>query len=325
MSSSTSTIITVVGSVLDGLSHRWKFDETSGTVAHDSAGSCSGVLVGFGATSPWGAGNNGAGLNFAGTNSYVNLDSSQINLTNNFAISTWIYPRDAASGGLLGTVNFQYQKTGFWFWIGGNAIVIGGQTPTGWKANTFALGQIQNNAWYHLVLVYDKSTWRVYLNGDPTTIAYGGNPFWGSDLIMDRTAGSSIAGHYPQYLNGILDDVMIFSRTLSAAEVLALYQANANPVRPDAPANLTASAVSSSEIELTWEHDSADTAGYIVKRSTSPVGPWSIIATVGASANTFWDTGLAPSCTYYYKMRAVNYDPQLKSVKSNEASATTLP
>lgn len=242
MSSSTSTILTAVGSVLDGLAHRWKLDETSGTVAYDSVGSCSGVLTGFGAVSPWVAGKNGMGLNLVGSNSYVNLDSTQINLTNNFTISTWVYPRDSTIGGLLGATRFRYQNSGFWFWIGGNAVVIGGQTTTGWKANTFALGQIQNNTWYQLVLVYDKSTWRVYLNGQLVTIAYGGNSFWDGDFVMDRTAGSSIGGNYRQYLNGILDDVMIFSRTLSPSEVTTLYQGSTNTTPPRPPTSLTLTA-----------------------------------------------------------------------------------
>ncbi len=88
---------------------------------------------------------------------------------------------------------------------------------------------------------------------------------------------------------------------------------------PAAPTGLTASAVSSSQINLSWTA-SAGATSYNVYRSTVSGGPYS---SVGSSATTsFSNTGLAASTTYYYVVRAVNV---CESGNSNQASATTLP
>ena len=84
---------------------------------------------------------------------------------------------------------------------------------------------------------------------------------------------------------------------------------------PNPPSNLTATAVSSSQINLTWQDNSTCETGFMVERSTSSSGPWSQIATVGANVTSYSDTGLNPSTTYYYRVGGSGY--------SNTASATT--
>jgi Concanavalin A-like lectin/glucanases superfamily/Putative Ig domain/Cellulase (glycosyl hydrolase family 5) len=241
MSSSTSTIINVIGNPHDGLVHRWKLDDGSGAVAADSAGSDDGILVNFDPDSAWVSGSNGAGLSFNGTSSYVSVDSSQINLTNNFTIAGWVYPRDPTIGSVFAVMRFKYEASGLWVLVTGNQIGIGGQTASGWLINFFAHGQIQADTWYHLALVYDKSTWEVYLNGVLQPIAYGGNPFWGGDLLMDPTRGSALGFWDGMSFNGVLYDVRIYSRTLTAPEVLALYQFADQPLSlaPIGPKSVT--------------------------------------------------------------------------------------
>jgi fibronectin type 3 domain-containing protein len=91
---------------------------------------------------------------------------------------------------------------------------------------------------------------------------------------------------------------------------------------PAAPTNLTATAVSSSRIDLTWSDNSSDETGFRIYRSTNGVN-FSWIATVGANVVTYSNTGLKASKTYYYRVLANNANGN--SVFSNTASATTLP
>jgi fibronectin type 3 domain-containing protein len=72
---------------------------------------------------------------------------------------------------------------------------------------------------------------------------------------------------------------------------------------PSAPTNLTATAVNSNQIYLTWDTVSSST-GYYVYRATSPTGNYSIIATPTTAYYT--DSGLSPSTPYYYKVQAAN-------------------
>ena len=224
MSASTSTIINVIGSPLDGLVHEWKLDDGSGTIASDSAGTNDGILVNFNPTTDWVTGSIGTGLSFTGTNSYVNLGTSPINLTNNFTVSAWVYPRDTAGGEVFMAARFQYGLSGLRLIISGNQLTVEGTATTGLIVQSFALDQIQNDTWYHVVIVYDKSTLNVYLDGVYQPETYGGNQFWGGDLVMNPSASSSLGFWSGDFFNGILSDVRIYSRTLTGPEVLALYQ-----------------------------------------------------------------------------------------------------
>ena len=77
-------------------------------------------------------------------------------------------------------------------------------------------------------------------------------------------------------------------------------------VTPPGPAqNFDAVALTSSSIKLTWTAATGGPSTYVLSRSASNSGPWSLIGTVSAtSALTFTNTGLSPSTTYYYQIVA---------------------
>jgi fibronectin type 3 domain-containing protein len=87
-----------------------------------------------------------------------------------------------------------------------------------------------------------------------------------------------------------------------------------------APGSLTASAVSSSRIDLSWSDVNGET-GYRVERSTDGTN-WFLAGTTGAGVTSFSDNGRSASTTYSYRIQAVNSGGG--SAYSNTASATTL-
>jgi hypothetical protein len=89
---------------------------------------------------------------------------------------------------------------------------------------------------------------------------------------------------------------------------------------PAAASNLTAIAVSRSQINLAWTDNSNNETGFAVERSKNGKG-FSQIATLGANVTTYSNTGLSRATTYYYRVRA--YNPGGNSAYSNIASATT--
>jgi hypothetical protein len=86
-------------------------------------------------------------------------------------------------------------------------------------------------------------------------------------------------------------------------------------VPPSTPANLSATAVSSSSIQLAWtaSTDNVGVTGYRVKRNGVVIGTTAL--------TSYTDGGLAPSTTYAYEVSA--YDAALNDSSAASASATT--
>ncbi|MCX7719452.1 MAG: fibronectin type III domain-containing protein, partial [Candidatus Sumerlaeaceae bacterium] len=95
------------------------------------------------------------------------------------------------------------------------------------------------------------------------------------------------------------------------------------PNPPAAPSGLTATAASSSQINLTWTDNSTNESNFVVARATTSGGPYTDIATLAANTTSFSNTGLSAATTYYYVVRATNAGGA--SANSAQASATTLP
>lgn len=92
---------------------------------------------------------------------------------------------------------------------------------------------------------------------------------------------------------------------------------------PEAPTNLTADTVNSTTIQLTWQDNSNNELGFVIRRSIDNNSNYENHDTVGTNITYYEDQNLAPMTTYYYKVYAYNLGGN--SEYSNEASATTGP
>lgn len=90
---------------------------------------------------------------------------------------------------------------------------------------------------------------------------------------------------------------------------------------PNAPSGLSSSAISASQINLSWMDNSSNESGFRIERKTGAGGTYSEIATVGAGVTTYNNTGLSASTAYYYRVWA--YNGSGNSAYSNETNTTT--
>jgi len=153
-----------------------------------------------------------------------------------------------------------------------------------------------------------------------------------SGFIIERKEGSN------SYVEiAVSDNVTTFSDTGLGSNTTYTYRVRAynssgysaysnevsattTGVMPVAPSNLTATVVSSSRIDLTWDDNSSNETGFIIERKKAG-GSYTQITTVGANATSYIDTGLANNTKYYYRVRA--YNSSSNSTYSNEVNATT--
>jgi bacillopeptidase F len=121
--------------------------------------------------------------------------------------------------------------------------------------------------------------------------------------------------------SGIPNNVYGWGRIRAFESVQAAM--GGTPTPPAAPTNLSASAVSNSQINLAWTDNANNEDGFKIERcSGNSCSNFAEIATVGANVTSYSDSGLQPRTRYSYRVRAFNANSN--SAYSNTASARTL-
>src|SRR3989475_5969695 len=153
-------------------------------------------------------------------------------------------------------------------------------------------------------------------SGSETLLATTGN-------VLSYTDNTAINGQVYFYK---------VSAVNSYGESALSNEASASPSSPTAtapqpPTGLTATGVSSYQINLSWQapSDNGGTriAGYKIERSNDTGSTWNIIVSnTGNTATIYSDTGLQPTTTYTYRVSAINSAGT--SSPSSTASSKTL-
>jgi len=88
----------------------------------------------------------------------------------------------------------------------------------------------------------------------------------------------------------------------------------------NAPTGLSAAPISQTQINLTWNDNSDNEAGFEIERKTS-TGDYEKVNSVNADATTFEDADLTTGSTYVYRVRA--YNSERTSGYSNQVTVST--
>jgi len=297
-----------------GLAGYWKFDEGSGTVAADSSGNGNNGTLVNGPT--WTTGKVGNALSFNGVSAAVTIPASTQYDTSTFTMSFWIKPLSLNSGGQWNNIVMgreAYTLKGFRFGLASNGAPRFWTTQSGGSITLASTAAAPLNAFAHVVVTYDGSTARMYVNGVQSGTASGTYvPPSGVDLTIDGGIGGTIPS------NSVIDDVRWYNRALSASEIQTLYNNGSVPdtASPSIPAGLSGKAISSSQINLTWTASTDDigVAGYKVFRDGVQAGI--------QTGTSYSDTGLTASTVYSYTVAA--YDAAGNtSAQSTAVSAIT--
>jgi Concanavalin A-like lectin/glucanases superfamily/Bacterial Ig-like domain (group 3) len=175
-------------------------------------------------------GKRGRALEFDGVDDYVDLGSDFMGL-GNMTISAWIYPKGwgESNQGRIVVNNQNAVQTGFLFSIKSSSSrlqFVGDDTGDTGVVIYSAVSSIELNKWQH-VLITRNSTGFVnfYIDGalSGTPNQYAGTPSVGTTNVIIGSTSTPLRN-----FNGSIDEVLIFNRTLSSNEILALYDNGAN-------------------------------------------------------------------------------------------------
>lgn len=196
----------------------WKLNESGGHASND------GTLNNFNFTGSdgWVAGKFGNALEFDGTDDYVSKASAPLNVGTSMTVSFWVDPTTLTSG------NY-YTFLSYGGHIAGGFIVQESNSNTlrlAWGGTDYYDGPTftTTGSWSHIVVTVSAGVPQYfYVNGVQTaaTRTNGSGTFSiTSPQTLEIGRRTDTAS---QYINGSLDDLRIYNRALSAAEVSRLY------------------------------------------------------------------------------------------------------
>ena len=210
--------------ILQGLVGAWcpSLGPSGYTLLDRSGAGSHGALTNMDAGA-WKGSPGGWALDFDGTNDYVTFGNPPIlNTMISMTVAFWVYHR-SSSFFELG----KYRSSGYGFLIYGapaTGFQFDGRDGGGYLSSG-ASGAYTQNQWYHVVGRKAGNVWSISVNGlqknstttgTGTTAMSNSNPFEIGRLLAD----SSPEG----YLNGLMDDVAIWNRAITAPEMWQLYQ-----------------------------------------------------------------------------------------------------
>ena len=200
---------------------------------------------------------------------------------------------------------------------GNNRVPIG-EVFIGDYRDAFGTTQLPLSTWTHLATTYNGNVLALYVNG----VQAGQLLVTGA--ITTSTSPLRLGGNniWSEWFQGDIDEVRVYSRALSAAEIQAdMARAVTNPdaVAPSAPGLLSVSGGLSSA-QLSWgaASDNTGVVRYNVHRSTSPGFTPALANRVGQPTGTSYTDSVAAG-TYYYKVTAEDAAGNV-GAPSNEAA-----
>jgi hypothetical protein len=243
----------------NGLIGEWKFDEGGGTAAIDSSNQKNNGTVVNGA---WVNGKHGSALSFNGSNSYV-LVGSPSGPSGAATIAAWIYKNvNTPWSSILdrfGSESLDCLALGFDNSTGKKLMFLWNATSAdSWANKVIGTSDIPTGQWVHVAASSNGSTVTFYVNGVPDGTASSGAPCTTGNMYI----GVNYAGS-DEYFNGKIDDLYLYGRALSAAEIQELYQEGAVRINVDT----TAGTSLASGLVGYWSFNGPDVTDKVYDRS----------------------------------------------------------
>jgi prepilin-type N-terminal cleavage/methylation domain-containing protein len=205
------------------LSAEWHLDEcswngTAGEVIDSGNEALHGTAMN-GATTV-GSGKNCRAGYFDGVDNYVLVeDNAELQKTEALTLALWVKVHGNASDWVRLSGKGDSTNRNYGLWLATNGTILFQIYSISGSGNAQTSITVNDGNWHHVVGVYDKSTMKVYVdNQERASIDYSADPRTSTDPFTMGYAG------FHTYLNGQLDEVMLFHKALTPEEVQEIYE-----------------------------------------------------------------------------------------------------
>jgi hypothetical protein len=212
----------------NGLVAFYPLDENSGTTVNDcSTSALTGVVIG--ANPKWTTGKKGGGLRLSAADGCVQIGTASsaatLDFNSAFTATAWVnaasFPTGVNAGYVVGKTNDP--DLAGWRLATGPGSTITGTVSLPTDVRLVVSASIPQNTWVHVAfVVVPGGSMEMYIDGSSKATQSGvPNPI---EADPQATARLGCRSDGAQNIDGIVDDVRLFSRALSAAEIAALAQ-----------------------------------------------------------------------------------------------------
>ena len=167
-------------------------------------------------------------LDFDGTNDVVTAPNASVQIANSttgMSISCWVYAKNTAPSfpdfdGILG---FRDNATCDFYLLQLSGTTLEGRFRNSLGTNyDVSITGFQTNTWQHLVMTYDGSTLKGYLNGSLIQSQTASGSI--TSAVSSFTVGNLIFGTTNFNLNGQVDEAALWKKALTSAEINCMYK-----------------------------------------------------------------------------------------------------
>lgn len=154
---------------------------------------------------------------------FVDVAESAWQPSTQFSVGAWIYPTAFSPGGSWTNTIFcrtGSSSHGLILRCGGNGQISFLVGQSGWNnpLAESAEGVLQLNTWQHVAGTYDDSFIRIYVNG----VVVAEESWPGVVYQADNQSAIGKDSYFDRYFLGYIDEVVVYTRALSGAEVTGL-------------------------------------------------------------------------------------------------------
>ena len=291
----------------------YPFTAPSVPIPDMSGNDYTGVLMGNAIDAP---GHSGSGTTFDGDNDWIDMkDLNAVDGATTLTVALWVKLDDLTRDNILvskGSLGGGSTAGVFTLWRDE-------QGSVGSRNNTFAVilrnaantnsvrvegadGIANDNNWHHVAFTYSATQLRLFVDGveDPnspvSTVGFGALKSTNDPLEVARSGGAGATA-----LDGTVDDVTIYTRALSTAEISQLYQNTITPSISD----MGIPHITPTGVIFEWTtSEAADSQ--VEYGTTLSYGNTTTLVPIKVGNHAAILTGLAPETTYFYRLRSAN-------------------
>jgi hypothetical protein len=235
-------------------------------------------------------GESGQAFHFDGITSYINVGDSD--LAAPWTLCLWAYRESSTSNSsiIMGDTTYYIKLEQY------NNTHEVGVTQLGYLDTPFSYAT-PSNAWAHLALVASTTNITLYANG----VSQGSISTNNMPLPRSYIGTGYASTRFIDYVHGALDDIQVYNRMLTQAEISSIYSAgNASLIR--AP---QVTGFSSTNGQLRIGMNGLTGRTFTIYTATNILGPWTAVTNLsGANGTNFYTDPISTNNTAkYYVIR----------------------